>query len=159
MTIAVDGRPCGCGKLGCLEAYSSKTGLAYEFKQAIWLEKKESILPSLVDEGGLDNVKSSILRRAWDERDDVTRAALKRAARYLGIATGNLITLLGPTTIVLGGGVMEALGDELLPLVQKAAEEHAFPAASYRATAIELASLGDDAVALGAVAYARSRLG
>jgi glucokinase len=158
MTIVPDGRPCGCGKLGCLEAYASKTGLAYEFKQAIWLEKKASILPDLVDEGGLDNVKSSLLRRAWDERDDVTRAALKRAARYIGIAAGNLITLLGPSAVVLGGGVMDALGDELLPLVKKSAEEHAFPAASYRATAIELASLGDDAVALGAMAYARSRL-
>jgi len=158
MTIVPDGRPCACGKSGCLEAYSSKTGLAYEFKQAILLDRKPSILPSLIDEGGLDNVKSSILRRAWDEKDDVTRVALRRAARYLGIGAGNLITLLAPTTVVLGGGVMEALGDELLPLVRESAEEHAFPRASYRAVSIELASLGDDAVALGAVAYARTCL-
>jgi len=158
MTVVPDGRPCVCGKRGCLEAYASKTGLAYEFKQAILLERKQSILPSLIDEAGLDNVKSSILRRAWDEKDEVTRVALKRAARYLGIAAGNLITLLAPTTVVLGGGVMEALGDELLPLVRDAAQEHAFPPASYRAASIELASLGDDAVALGAMAYARAQL-
>lgn len=159
MTVVPDGRPCACGKRGCLEAYASKTGLAYEFKQAILLERKPSILPSLTLEGGLDNVKSSLLRKAWDEKDEVVRVALRRGARYLGIATGNLITLLGPTAVVLGGGVMEALGQELLPLVQESAKEHAFPAASYASTAIELATLGDDAVALGAVAYARDCLG
>lgn len=158
MTIVPDGRPCGCGKRGCLEAYSSKTGLAYEFKQAIVLERKASVLPALTEESGLDNVKSSVLRRAWDENDQVTHTALERAARYLGIGAGNLITLFAPTTIVLGGGVMEALGEELLPLVRESAEQHAFPAASFRFTSIELAALGDDAVALGAVAYARSCL-
>lgn len=158
MTMVPDGRPCGCGKRGCLEAYSSKTGLAYEFKQAIVLERRPSILPSLVDEGGLDNIRSSVLRRAWDDKDEVTRVALKRAARYLGIGAGNLITLFAPTTIVLGGGVMEALGSELLPLVRESAQEHAFPSASFRAASIELAALGDDAVALGAVAYAKSCL-
>lgn len=158
MTVVPDGRACVCGKRGCLEAYSSKTGLAYEFKHAILLERQRSILPELAGEDGLDNVRSSILRRAWDEKDEVARVALRRAARYLGIAAGNLVTLLAPTTVVLGGGVMEALGDELLPLVREAAEQHAFPSASFRAATIELASLGDDAVALGAVAYAASCL-
>jgi len=154
MTVVPDGRPCVCGKRGCLEAYSSKTGLAYEFKEAIVLQRKPSVLPSMLDEGGLDNVKSSILRRAWEEKDEVTRVALRRAARYLGIGAGNLITLLAPTTVVLGGGVMDALGEQLLPLIRESASEHAFPSASFRSASIELAALGDDAVALGAVAYA-----
>lgn len=158
MTVNVGGRPCGCGKLGCIEAYASKTGMAYAFKQAILLDKRSSILPSLTEDGSLDNVRSSLLKRAWTEKDVVVRETLKEAAYYLGVAAGNLITLLGPETIVFGGGVFDALGEELLPLVKEAAKEHAFPPPSYKDTSIELARLGDDAVALGAMTYARSRL-
>ncbi len=158
MTVQIDGRPCGCGKRGCLEAYASKTGMGYAFKEAILLEKKKSILPSLMEDAGYDNVRSSLLKRAWDEKDQVARETLAQAAYFLGLGAGNLITLLAPTTVVLGGGVFEALGKELLPLVQKAAGQHTFPKASFKDTNIELARLGDDAVALGAVAYARSRL-
>jgi glucokinase len=158
MTVNVDGRPCGCGKRGCLEAYASKTGMAYAFKEAILLEKRESILPKLMEDAGYDNVRSSLLKRAWDEGDAVVREALAQAARYLGVAAGNLITLLGPETIVFGGGVFDALGKELLPLVKASTKEHAFPPQSLADTSLELAQLGDDAVALGAMAYARSRL-
>jgi glucokinase len=158
MTVNVDGRPCGCGKRGCLEAYASKTGMAYSFKEAILLQKRESILPKLMEDSGYDNVRSSLLKRAWDEKDDVVREALQQAARYLGVAAGNLITLLGPETIVFGGGVFDALGKELLPLVKEATKQHAFPPESLADTSIELARLGDDAVALGAMAYARSQL-
>ena len=158
MTINVDGRPCACGKRGCLEAYASKTGLAYSFKEAILLQRRESILPKLMEDAGYDNVRSSLLKRAWDEKDDVVREALRQAARYLGVAAGNLITLLGPETIVFGGGVFDALGKELLPLVKESTREHAFPPESLEDTSLELARLGDDAVALGAMAYARAQL-
>ena len=60
--------------------------------------------------------------------------------------------------VVLGGGVMAALGEQLLPVVRKAAAAHTFPTQSFKDTKLELATLGDDAVALGAIAYARGRL-
>ena len=75
----------------------------------------------------------------------------------MGIAAGNLITLLGPHTIVLGGGVFDALGKELLPLVIQGARETTFPPRSADDTSIELAMLGDDAVALGAMELARQK--
>lgn len=157
MTIRPDGRPCGCGKFGCLEAYASKTGMGYAFKKAIVLDKRTSVLSELVEGGSLDNVRSSLLKKAWEAKDDVARETLSEAAAHLGMGIGNLITLLGPNVVVLGGGVMDALGDELLPIVRKFAKEHTFPKASYSDTKIELATLGDDAVALGAMAYARAR--
>ena len=158
MTIKVDGRLCGCGKKGCVEAYASKRGMGYAFKRAILLEGRTSILPELLEPGAsLDNVKSSILKKAWDEKDELTRHTLKQAARYLGIAAGNLITLLGPHTIVLGGGVLDALGNELIPLVQEAAVEATFPRRSAEDCSIELALLGDDAVALGAMEFAKKQ--
>lgn len=158
MTIEPSGRPCNCGKTGCFEAYASKKGMGYAFKKAILLDKRKSVLSALVQDAAFDNVRSSLLKKAWDQKDEVARETLREAATYLGMAAGNLITLLGPNVIVLGGGVMDALGDELLPIVQKSAETHSFPRRSVKDTKIELATLGDDAVALGAMAYARSKL-
>lgn len=158
MTIFPGGRPCGCGKRGCLEAYASKKGMGYAFKEAILLERRPSLLTELVENENYDNVRSSLLRTAWDRQDVIARQVLREAATYLGIAAGNLITLLGPNVIVLGGGVMQALGQELLPIVRETAAAHTFPTQSFKDTRVELATLGDDAVALGAIAYARSRL-
>jgi glucokinase len=157
MTVVVDGRPCGCGKRGCLEAYASKTGMAYAFKEAILLERRASLLAELIEEPGMDNVRSALLRRCWDEKDVVVREVVGEAARFLGVGVANLITLLGPETVVLGGGVLDALGKQLLPLVLESARMHTFPRRAFDETRLELASLGDDAVALGALAYAQKR--
>lgn len=157
MTVQVRGRPCGCGKRGCLEAYASKTGMGYAFKKSILLQKKKSVLEEMVEDAGYDNIRSSLLKRAWVADDEVAKDTLRDAASYLGVGVGNLITLLGPSVVVLGGGVLEALGDELMPTVLKSAKEHTFPSRSFSDTRIELASLGDDAVSLGAMAYARAR--
>ncbi len=158
MTIQVGGRPCGCGKRGCAEAYASKRGMGYAFKQAIVLDRRPSILAELIEDDGFDNVRSSLLKRGWQAEDAVVRETLVSAASYLGVAIGNMITLLGPDVVVLGGGVIDALGDELLPVIREHAQLHSFPTRSAEDTRLELATLGDDAVALGAMAYGRSRL-
>jgi len=158
MTIQPGGRRCACGKLGCIEAYASKTGMGYAFRKAILLDKRPSLLTELTEGAGYDNIRSSLLKKAWQAKDQVTREVLEELAEYLGIAIGNLVTLLGPNVVVLGGGVMEALGEELLPVIRRAAREHTFPRKSIDDTRIELATLGDDAVALGAMAYAKAHL-
>jgi len=158
LTVVVDGRPCGCQKRGCVEAYASKKGMSYSLRKAILLDRRPSLMSTLVEDGTFENLRSSSLKKCWDENDEVVTEVLREAARYVGVLAGNLITLLAPNVIVLGGGVMDALGRELLPLIKKSTEEHAFPRASYKDTSIELATLGDDAVALGAMQYATSRL-
>lgn len=157
MTIQVDGRLCGCGKRGCAEAYASKTGMGFAFREAVLLHQRPSALTELLEGASYDNVRSSLLKKGWEQKDEVTREVLSDAAKSLGVLAGNLITLLGPEVIVLGGGVMDALGDELLPLVKKSAKEQTFPQRSAEDTKLELATLGDDAVALGAMTYARDR--
>ena len=158
MTVEVDGRLCGCGKRGCVEAYASKKGMRYAFQKAILLEQRASVMTELL-EGNFDGLRSSILRKGWELKDEVTVEVLTETARYLGVLIGNMITMLAPNVVVLGGGVMDALGKELLPLIKKSTAEHSFPKASYKDTSVELATLGDDAVALGAMEYARARHG
>ena len=67
-----------------------------------------------------------------------------------------MVTILGPDTVVLGGGVFEALGKELIDRVRKAAKTSTLPEESLKDTKIVLAELGDDAVALGAMMYAKA---
>lgn len=155
VVVQVDGRPCGCGHLGCLESYASKTGMGKRFTQEIVEKKRDSMLTKEC-KGNYGNVKSSILARAYKAKDKVVTEALHEAARYLGIGVGNMVTILGPDTVVLGGGVFEALGKELIGLVRKAAKTSTLPEESLKDTKIVLAKLGDDAVALGAMMYARS---
>lgn len=156
MVVETEGRECGCGGRGCLEAYASKLGMGHFIRRQVETEGKKSALEALCA-GDYDNIRSGLLAKAYAEGDAVTIAALHQAADYLGLGVGNMITLLGPDTIVLGGGVMEALGKELLPRVKKKAAAVTFPRRSAADTKIRQARLGDDAAALGAVAWAMAR--
>lgn len=156
MVVMHGGRRCGCGHLGCLEAYASKTGMAARIAEAAD-QGRASLLTERAD-GELPKLRSSLLARAYRERDELAIEVIDEAAEYLGVGVGNLMTLLGPSVVVLGGGVMEAMGPVLLDRVRAAARQVAFPESSFEQTRIELAALGDDAVALGAVALAMQEL-
>lgn len=153
MVVVKDGERCGCGRRGCLEAYASKTGMARRIAHEIRKRGRPSVLVESADDD-LSALRSSVLARAYDQGDAVTVEALHEAAEFLGVGIGNLITMLGPSVVLLGGGVFEALGPQLIERACAAAREVAFPASSFDDTTIRLAALGDDAVALGAVAWA-----
>jgi glucokinase len=156
MIVHVDGRQCGGGHRGCLEAYVSKSGMGRRFLAEKTRVKRSAL--ARAEDVDLANVRSSILAKAYREGDTLVREVVDEAARFLGVGVANVITCLGPDTVVLGGGVIEALGKEMLPQVRRAAKEHVFPPPSFRDTRIVLSALGDDAVALGAAAYAFASL-
>ncbi|MDR1613211.1 MAG: ROK family protein [Planctomycetota bacterium] len=151
------GRKCGCGHLGCLEAYASKTGMARKIAWEIIQEGRESILAEMVPNGNYATIKSSALQEAYRKEDPVAVEALRELAHYLGVGVASYITLLGPDMVVIGGGVFESLGKELMPFVKESARRRTWPEASYKDTKIILAQLGDHAVGLGAAAHAKHR--
>ncbi len=157
--VVKGGRRCGCGNRGCLEAYASKTGMGRRVIHEVLCEGRETVLTEMCGGHQYANIRSGILRRAYEAEDELTVETLHEAAEYLGQGIGSLITLLGPDMVVLGGGVLEALGDALLPRIKEAARSVTFPARSFADTRIRLAALGDDAVALGAVAWAMQKTG
>ena len=152
--IVKDGRRCGCGNRGCLEAYASKTGMGRRITHEVLCEDRQTLLTELCGGHHYGNIRSGLLRRAYEAGDDLTLETLHEAAAFLGQGVGSLITLLGPDMVVLGGGVLEALGEALLPRIKASAKAVTFPSSSFDDTRIRLAALGDDAVALGAVAWA-----
>lgn len=135
---------CACGLKGCLETLASKTGII-----RLILDEQRRGTKSVIKLKKGDRVRSSQLCAAWKRRCPATRAAVTRSCRALGWGLGVVAAVIDPEVFVLGGGVMEAMGNDLLPLVRSGMEEFSM---SYRERKpdLRLAALGDDAVAIGA---------
>ncbi len=101
-------------------------------------------------------IKSGDLAAALASGDLVAVAEVHRAAHFLGLGIGGLVNLLGPEIVILGGGVVEAVGPAFLDEVRQAAR-HQILIDPDQAIKIEPAALGDDAGILGAALLARER--
>ena len=96
--------------------------------------------------------------RALEAGCSLTRDVVNEAADILGIAIASAITLLAVDTVVLGGGVSEALGEPYLKRVRKSFERYVFPDRN-RSCELLTTELKDDAGLLGAAMLARERIG
>lgn len=139
---------CGCGNQGCLEAFSSKTGI-FQYIMAQKRKGRKSILISDVDPE--KNVfKSSILENALNENDELAEEIIDKVCYYLGVSSANMINLLNPDKIVFGGGLIESLGEKMLPLIKHYAKMYSI-LRLYDDDIFKLTSLGDDACIYGAL--------
>ena len=132
---------CGCGKKGCLEQYSSATGIVRCMK--LLLEES--------DEPCVLRGKEFVAKDVFDAARDGDKLALREVeqmADYLGIALASIAATTDPEMFLLGGGVSRA-GDILTDAVTAAYQKYAFKAS--RETPIRIASLGNDAGIFGAV--------
>lgn len=146
--VVEEGPRCACGRYGCLEAVAGAGAVARAAVRRISLGR-----PSLVTgmvEGELERVMASDVIVAAADGDAVAREVLAEAGRYLGVAIGNLINLLNPELVVVGGGTARA-GEFLLGPLREAALARALPVLRERVR-IQLATQGEDAAALGAAA-------
>ena len=111
--------------------------------------------PRLAELAGSDlaNIRSGALAEAIKQGDKVIEQIVRDAAGHLGTAIGGLVHLLAPDVIVLGGGLVEAMPELYVETVSALAKKWVLPpyAKTYEIVA---AKLGDDAVALGAAAWA-----
>jgi len=149
MTVDIGGPYCGCGKRGCLEAVASRTAIA----QQVAALAARGDAPYVFSQCGADllKIRSGMLVRAIQEGDAMVEGVVRNAAYYVGIAVGNLVNVLSPEAVILGGGLVEAMPDLYLDEVKKAMKDHAMPFLRKRVR-IMPAALGDNAVALGAAA-------
>lgn len=154
--IQLDGPACGCGNHGCLEALASRTAIENQLRAAVAEGRKTVLSDSL--QGDLAVIRSRALRQALDAEDALVTEVMHRAAETLGYACINVRHLIDPEVIVLGGGVVEACSDFILPIVENIVGSDGLPGARDGGRVL-LSALGDDAVVLGAVALARSFVG
>ncbi len=146
MTLQIDGPLCGCGKRGCLEALASRIAITRDISALIL--RGES--PYLYEKVGTDvsKIRSSMIAEAIENGDKKVEYIVRKAAYLTGIAIANLINILSPELVILGGGLIDALGKIYEEEIQKAVKEHAMPFLRKKVS-IEIGKLGDDAVALG----------
>ena len=156
MIVEVKGPRCGCGNFGCLEAVASRTAITRDLQKAILKKGKKSKLTEL-NGGNLDLIRSKAIARAVKHGDKPTIKVMQRAAKYLGISVASIVHFLNPEMVVLGGGVVEAMGDSLLDPIRHAAAEYALPT-TMDGVQIIAATLGDNAGVIGASVLARERL-
>ncbi len=102
--VVKDGRPCGCGQRGCLEAYAG----GHNIKARILELAKEGKVRAIMKAAGGDpeRIGGPALEEAANEGDPEAIALRDEIAAYLGISIANLITVLNPRKLILGGGLL-----------------------------------------------------
>lgn len=153
MVMDPAGPQCTCGNKGCLEALIGRWAIERDIKTAIKSGKKSMITKLL--KGPARTIKSKALSISLKKRDPVVTHIIREASLHLGVACVSLRHVFDPQIIVLGGGVIEACGDFMLPIVRKIFRADKF-FTSFGECKVEASKLGDDAVMLGAVALVRS---
>jgi len=146
------GLPCGCGRIGCLETEASRLAIAAAAAAAAFRGEA----PHLLAAAGTDvaNIRSGILAEAIKAGDTVIERIVERAARLIGWAVGDVVNLLAPDVVVLGGGLVEAMPELFVEEVEQAARQRAAPPFG-KIFKVMAAKLGDDAVVRGAAAWAQ----
>jgi glucokinase len=103
-TIDFHGPLCGCGKRGCIEAFASGTAIGKNARARLIEDgTSESKMLALAD-GNIEAVAAEIVGKAASRGDKLAREVLNEVAERLGIWLGNIIELLEPDVIVIGGG-------------------------------------------------------
>lgn len=132
---------CNCGNKGCLEQYTSATGIVRLAKQELSSSEEPSVLreeKELSAKAVLDGYKSG---------DALSVRVMDKVGEILGGALAMFTAVVDPETIVIGGGVSKA-GQPLVDCIASHYKEYAFSAC--RETPIVIANLGNDAGIYGA---------
>lgn len=152
INVDENGPECGCGNHGCLEAFSSKKGMA-KYVLAQKEAGRESMLLEHIDDNGV--FKSKYLKMAVEAGDEVALEAIDHACHYLAIAAGSMANAISPDCIVFGGGVIEALGDLFLEKILAKIDRYIMPAIR-PSVEIRKASLGDYSNVYGSLALIKN---
>lgn len=147
MILQEGGASCGCGQYGCLEALASRTAMAKDAAAAIASGK----CPLLHEKVGSDfkKLKSSAFEYALAEGDPAITRIVERSAFWAGVGMANLVNILDPEAIVLGGGIVSRFGEAYRAAAEESMRSHVMPGFA-KGVDVLLSELGDLAVPSGA---------
>jgi glucokinase len=106
VTINYHGPRCNCGKLGCIEILASGTAIARRACEQIAAGRRSAILEHA---GSLDKVTGEMVGRAYIAGDSLAKEILQETAMFLTVWLGNIVDLLDPDVMIIGGGVASLL--------------------------------------------------
>ncbi len=151
MTVLPDGPRCACDRLGCWEALASGTALAEQARRAV----AEGRLDRVVQLAGGDPqaVRGEHVTLALAEGDPATVQLATTFARWVALGLANLVNLLDPAVIVLGGSVVDARAP-WMTLIGRAYDDAVLAGALRPSTSLVAATAGRRAGAIGAALLA-----
>ena len=122
IVIVTDGEPCGCGRRGCWEAYSSATALIRMTERALDAAHRDgraTVMEDLVKKAG--KVSGRTAFDAMRAGDDVATEVVRTYLHYLAQGITNIINIFQPEVLSIGGGISnegDSLLEALVPLVR-----------------------------------------
>lgn len=153
-TVDPNGRICGCGKKGCLEAYVSAGGICRTAFELLAECREESELRNV----GFNALTSRLIFELAEKGDPVAIRAFERTGEILGIRMADAVAHTSPEAIIFFGG-LSAAGDLLLLPTKKSMEEHLFPVFRGKVKLLLSGLKEDNAAVLGASALIWNELG
>lgn len=150
--IVHNGKPCTCGRKGCLECYASATALM-ELTREKMEQYKDSLMWKLCD-GKLENVDGRTAFDANRAGDAAAKEVVDTYIGYLACGVTNFINVFQPEVFSIGGGVSNEREGLLEPL-KKIVEVEQYSRNSDKKTIIKIAELGNRAGIIGAASLGR----
>ena len=152
MVIDPNGPTCGCGRKDCFEQFASATALIRSAKE----QMREVPKSLLWDEcyGQVELLQGLHVFRAAKNGDSTALKVLDTCINYLAMGLANLINILQPEVICLGGGISNAQDELFLNPLREQTKKYVFDKAA--ALCLERATLGNDAGLVGAAMLCRS---
>lgn len=140
-----------------VESFASRGAISRQLLAAVANGESE-VLAGILEARGDDRITSGVIRDALKAGDPVTKDVVARAQEVLALLITSVVNLLDPECIVLGGGLVESLGEDYVGPIRERAYATFFLQKDARQIKIVEASLGDDAVVLGAAVLARTKI-
>lgn len=149
IVIEVGGRPCGCGRHGCWEAYSSATALirmTAEALEAAQAAGRETLMAEMVEKAG--KVSGRTAFDAMRRGDAVAAEVVQAYLQYLAQGLVNIINIFQPEVISIGGGISNE-GDSLLEMLVPMINAEVYGQGVVPSTRICIAELKNNAGIIG----------
>jgi len=152
--VKIGGRRCGCGRLGCLEAYAGRASMEAKARRMVE-EGHKTELFEIMAKRGRERLTSGVWDRALRRDDPLATHLIGQAVEALGAGIASAVNLLDVEAAIVGGGLGTRLGEPYVERIRQAMKPHLFKDGD--PPAVELAALGDLGGAIGASLLAASR--
>lgn len=147
MVRGKEGRTCGCGRTGCLEAYCSATGVARTAREIL----ANTDRPSLLREMEADKITSFDVSIAAGKGDAVAKEIFDFTGKMLGEACADFAAFSSPEAFIFFGGLTKA-GDLIMKPIEEAYNAHVMPIFKGKAKFLVSGLMNSNAAVLGASA-------
>ena len=147
MVRGAEGRSCGCGRTGCLEAYCSATGVARTARELL----SKTDRPSILREMNPEDITSLDVSIAAGKGDELAKEIYEFTGKMLGEACADFAAFSSPEAFIFFGGMVKA-GDLIMEPIKKAYNEHVLKIFQNKAQFLVSGLDGASAAVLGASA-------